>query len=350
MSSGDGRTNDSQGWPLTVFDKETEACEQAAAWVLRLRDSEDSDEDLKAFADWLAADETHLSLFNDAEALMDALQGNEAEPRLMELQKSALDRAPPEKRPLASPGRRQFLAAAAAGIAAVGVGFLWWTRSGGKSETFATGIGEQRDIQLADGSQVKLDALTTLKVAYSPGQRRLQLMSGRAFFKVAKDKNRPFKVEVDARNVVALGTAFSVERAAHGMTVVLHEGRVAVSDPAQAQPIEMAPNQLLVLQDNTPPELLKAVNINRALAWRDGQIVFDNVSLGEAIVRMNAYSKTQIEASAAGAAGAHMTGLRVSGAFTAGDSNGFAEAMAAYFNLKIVRDNGKIILKPEGKS
>ncbi|WP_457832782.1 FecR domain-containing protein, partial [Staphylococcus aureus] len=76
---------------------------------------------------------------------------------------------------------------AALGIAAVVASltiFSAWPLSG---DRYATAIGEQRTIRLADGSKVMLDTDTVLTVAFEEKARRISLARGQAYFTVAHD-------------------------------------------------------------------------------------------------------------------------------------------------------------------
>ncbi|HVZ30451.1 MAG TPA: hypothetical protein VG839_08665, partial [Asticcacaulis sp.] len=100
------------------------------------------------------------------------------------------------------------------------------------------------------------------------------------------------------------------------------------------------------LSDQVAPVLSNGIDTGRALAWRDGQIVFDDVDLTTAVARMNTYSHMPIVLEDGD--GAKLANLRISGVFTAGDSVSFAEAMQAYFNLSVRRSGKAITLRPTG--
>jgi transmembrane sensor len=81
---------------------------------------------------------------------------------------------------------------------------------------YATKVGEQRQVRLADGSLAALNTDSQLDVAYSTGRRDLTLRQGEAWFQVAHNAARPFEVHVGPVHVRATGTAFSVRRADKG--------------------------------------------------------------------------------------------------------------------------------------
>ena len=86
-------------------------------------------------------------------------------------------------------------------------------------------------IALADGSAVRLNGQSQLRVVLGERERRLRL-KGEGFFEVAPDKSRPFSVEVDGARITAVGTRFNVDERqtpdGKVVEVVVFEGIVRV--------------------------------------------------------------------------------------------------------------------------
>lgn len=92
-----------------------------------------------------------------------------------------------------------------------------------------TGVAEQRDVTLEDGSKVALDAGSAIAVRYGAGRREIDLLSGQAFFEVATNRSRPFVVHAAGVDVTVTGTAFSVGASDSGVTVAVQSGSVDVA-------------------------------------------------------------------------------------------------------------------------
>jgi transmembrane sensor len=75
---------------------------------------------------------------------------------------------------------------------------------------YSTSPGQQRQITLADGSQITLNTDSAISVDFDPQQRRIRLIAGEAYFTIAPDNGRPFVVTTDEGEVQALGTAFDI--------------------------------------------------------------------------------------------------------------------------------------------
>ncbi len=95
-------------------------------------------------------------------------------------------------------------------------GNLVYRATAGKStvvyyNTVATPAGGQYRVTLADGTQVWLNALSTLRfpTSFNGADRTVQL-TGEAYFEVARNKSSPFHVKVNGVDVAVFGTSFNV--------------------------------------------------------------------------------------------------------------------------------------------
>ncbi|QIL40049.1 FecR family protein [Pedobacter sp. HDW13] len=78
--------------------------------------------------------------------------------------------------------------------------------------SFTTKSGERKKIMLQDGTSVLLNAKSNLTITKGFNDKcREVTLTGEAFFDVAHDKNRPFKVHTSDFNINVLGTAFNVK-------------------------------------------------------------------------------------------------------------------------------------------
>ena len=101
---------------------------------------------------------------------------------------------------------------------------------------YTTGIGEHRDVALADGSIVHLNAATSISVRFTDEAREIDLRQGEALFEVAHDLSHPFRVHAAARTIEDVGTAFDVDRQGMSVEVAVSEGTVVVSAPGVVAP------------------------------------------------------------------------------------------------------------------
>ncbi|WIO74927.1 FecR domain-containing protein [Porticoccaceae bacterium LTM1] len=127
------------------------------------------------------------------------------------------------------------LSVAAMLLVAVSVAFVGW-QSGyfdGSPEVvegqrFITRVGEQKTIQLEDGSELILNTNTQAIVEMRPDKRIVFLDKGELYLDVEKDEERPFVVLTSDRAVTVLGTQFSVMNEGGLYRVSVNEGKVAL--------------------------------------------------------------------------------------------------------------------------
>jgi transmembrane sensor len=166
---------------------------------------------------------------------------------------------------------------------------------------------------LPDGSIVELKTGAEIATEFTrdgPGPRRVILRRGEAYFTVAKNPQRPFIVVAGGIEVRAVGTAFSVDRWAGAVEVLVTEGRVAVdhtmpvADIAGTAPVAAqstpplafvdAGNRAVVSGNATDKEArvqrVSSEEINERVAWRVPRLEFNATPLAEVIALCNRHA------------------------------------------------------------
>lgn len=249
-------------------------------------------------------------------------------------------------------GLRRSLRGRTLGPAAIGgaaaclvlVTAFWWQNRGALS----TGVGEQELVQLKDGSSVRLDTDSRVRVRFGDRNRRVVLEQGRALFTVAPDPSRPFVVDAGPARVTAIGTAFDVRRDRGFVTVTLLSGEVRVDSPAGAGPPpgrSLAPGQQMIV--TAAGRETRPVDLAAQTSWTQGLLVFRDTPLGAAVDEVNRYLTARIELDAA-----RLESVAVNGVFRTGDGDAFVAAASDLFGLQAARSpDGSVTLKaPENKS
>jgi transmembrane sensor len=278
---------------------------EAAAWLTVLGREHVTEEDRAELKRWLRQSERHRAAFEALGALWDDLE------ILKDLDDigAAMSRVPEARVPFLR--RRGFLATAACfAVAIVGASafYVYGARSTVQTATFATGVGEQRTVELSDGSQLQLNTDTGIRVLYSRSERTVRLDRGEAHFDVAKSKRRPFRVSAGSSVVTAVGTAFTVRRRSDDFAeVTVEEGTVALTSAAgsgtisdkTADPSPLArltAGQSVVFDEHVETiRQLPEAEIRRKLAWRQGVLVFSGEPLVEVIAEISRYTDIKIE-------------------------------------------------------
>lgn len=222
--------------------------------------------------------------------------------------------------------------------------------------SYTSQIGEQRIVALPDGSRMSLNTATRVRVDFTAKRRAVTVEDGEVLFEVAKDARRPFVVQVAGTEVVATGTEFLVRynqdaKADEALAVTLVEGQVIVrgeagrATPSLAEPVVMQPGQRVRVGRSASAQAAVQLDrrvIDEALAWRRGNVVFNDVTLPDAAAEMNRYSATLVTVE-----GEALSRLGVSGSFRAGDNVGFARALAEVFGLAVHAQGDQLVLAPK---
>lgn len=221
-----------------------------------------------------------------------------------------------------------------------------------------TQVGEQKPINLADGSVIHLNTNSLVSIQFSENERRIVLQRGEAHFDVAHDESRPFVVEASGNTVTAVGTAFNVQLMNDKeFELLVTEGRVLVKDSLlaslqksgpmlqehalQGKGILMGSGEKAVFNGLvSQSEKLSLDQVQRDLAWQQGMLVFQGEPLMEALKEVSRYTSINFEISDEA-----VKERRVAGYFKAGDINGLLFALKNNFQIDHQKlDDNRIIL------
>lgn len=146
--------------------------------------------------------------------------------------------------------------------------------------TVSTPRGGQHHLVLSDGTQVWLNAASSIKypVKFTGGTRSVTV-SGEAYFEVAPDAAAPFRVISRAQTIEVLGTHFNINAYADERQVktTLLEGAVRVLADA-GNSVTLKPGQQAILQPGQQVTVGNA-DVETAIDWKNGDFVFSNQTL-----------------------------------------------------------------------
>jgi len=142
--------------------------------------------------------------------------------------------------------------------------------------------GEEKELTLADGSKVWLNAASTLKYPLSfNGRERVVQLSGEAFFEVTKNSDMPFRVMIRDAEVNVLGTRFNVmayiDEPVNQTTLI--EGSVKIV--SGSQDVTLKPGQQAEIRylETSAPIRVTSINAEDILSWRDGAATFRDADI-----------------------------------------------------------------------
>lgn len=332
--------------------------EAAFDWIARADAGLTPDEEAQLAA-WLAADRRHYGAYVRARAVFGQARRIKAfahspdpddwAPYLYaenDSQLSAAEENTGDSVPASGLSRRAFLGGVGGAVAASAIAAVFLTRGQpAQALTFQTGLGERRDIRLADGTRVALNTDSQVRVLFNNKLRTVELVRGEALYDVAYDKHRPFVVEANGFKVRASEASFVIQELPDTRPQLIVKHGIVDLTPADATSLAVAaPTKITFLTGNhLSGTVLTPEAMDRELLWREGKIAFDDTPLKTAIAAFGRYEPVHIEV-----ADPQLLDRTVSGVFSADDQLGFAKVVAQLFDLDTRLDNGTITLRSKG--
>lgn len=323
--------------------------ERASDWYVRHRDEELTPADKERFLEWLSASPQHTSEYLAIARLSGGFKAAISDLGLCE--KSLLQEieasAPPTvaRLPVSRkvPSRVRSFSIAASLLLSLGAAlaayFLTAPGYAGLPRSIAVAHGEQRTVQLRDGSVMHVNASSKVRIRYSRAERLIELEQGQALFEVARDATRPFRVRAGVADVVAVGTQFDVyRRPGQDVTVTVVQGKVEVvpdrqresrvtpehSDAVQ-RAYRLSAGEQVRIGGAAAPVRAVAVDARSATAWVRREIIFEGEALGDVADEFNRYVPVPIEIE-----DASLRDLKVNGVFNAYDVESFIVFLKQY--------------------
>jgi transmembrane sensor len=307
--------------------------EEAARWVVRVDAGDLSESERSAFEAWKAVP-AHSEAYQRLRAHWTDLDGL-----------ADLHRKPAGPPAVLRWGGLGLAAAVIIAVAAVGL----WPRTPSPATpatvqqasapavaVYETALGGQQRIPLADGSVITLNTASQVEVRMTPAERSVRLLTGEAFFEVAHDTSRPFRVYAGDGVTQAVGTAFSVRLEKNGVEVVVSEGRVAysrVADRIDDAVAYVAAGEAATFGDKVKLiETVDAAEVDRKLSWRQGRLVFAGEPLSSVVADIARYTDIQFEF-----ASPELASMPIGAYFEVGEVDRMLEALQTTLGLKVER-------------
>lgn len=333
----------------------------AADWFARLQEPDVSLEETLAWQRWMNEDPRHAQAFSDIEEVAATLHtmNRPALAHARAEMQDEYDGSVPiaDWRPPERSAARTFAIAASVLLVSATLGWLAFRKESPlltpRMTAFETGIGENREVSLTDGSRVMLGGNTRLEIALGKTERRLVLSRGEAFFNVAKDKTRPFTVDAGEAKIVAVGTEFNVRRGGDRVVVAVVEGQVLVEPASPLLPTRLlrklnrrlaavpvsAGEQIAADRSGTDLEV-RTADSSSATAWQTGRLAFRREPLRYALEDVNRYAAKPIVI-----VDKSIGEMQITGTVVDGNVTGWIASLESTFGLTGVEEKERIVLR-----
>jgi transmembrane sensor len=354
---------------------------EAVEWFLHFQDTTRSEQNRRAFSEWLLRSPAHVDEYLRVSCTWRALSvGNEGDletgmliteaknhhelDNVVRLQGQFSPHSPLEGGESGHRFPRRGWAGALAASLVLGIGLWVAYVSWHSAMTFKTAVGEQRSFALQDGSVVFLNTNSEVRIRGSSAERQIDLVRGEARFKVAKDPGRPFTVATTKAAVRALGTLFNVRADPLSTQVAVLEGQVEVVVAARApetdlqkplpegspavssralSSIRLAAGQRAAVT-NLGIEANAGAPIESVMAWTERRLVFRDQPLSAVVREFNRYRMRPLVLD-----DPDLAALKISGVFDLSDPESLIAYLGVYEGVQVDRKadgSGHLIRRP----
>lgn len=242
--------------------------EEAAAWVIRLRDPATAD--WEGFTAWLEADPSHNDLYETV-----ALADRDYEDLIaVAAARPASNDNPPAARP-----RARLIALWSSAVAAVVVAAVGYPLLTGAPASYAveTPAGQHDSVRLADGTRIDLNGGS--RITLRKGDNRYaSLERGEATFTVTHDPKNPFTVHVGDDVVQDVGTVFNVLRDKDMLETAVSSGAIVYNPDGAA--VRVVAGQMLRLSADGETVTVSPIEATNVASWRSGRLIYKRAPLG----------------------------------------------------------------------
>lgn len=333
--------------------------EDAASWLALLDSSNCTPRDRTQFARWLSEDPLHQGAFEELSEVWARLHTLSDIPAMIEHPDVIPFPVRDETRIFRDnlPAQKPEWSTLVASLIVI-VGVFFHLSFDTPSDMHVTQVGQIQQIALADGSQVELNARSTIEVQINEKRRDIRLNDGEAVFHVMKDE-RPFVVRTELARISAVGTEFSVRSGPSSVEISVIEGLVSVAATSSDAALTEYESDLLVrftdevallgagqrlelTRERQRFETLPVDALDAELSWRNGEIVFSDTPLIAAIAQLRRYHGIMITVG-----DPRLNSLRISGRFPTTDIEQFLIMLQREHNISVQNnDDIHVVLHP----
>lgn len=288
----------------------------AADWLTLLMSEEASEADRQRWRQWRAAHPENDLAWRHIESIVGQLRQLPAEAAMQAM------RAPASR-------RKALRLLAGAGMAGTAVllarhGDLWQ----GLAADYRSATGQQRRLELPDGTRLLLNTATAVDVHFTAAGRAVMLRYGEVAIETGHADGRPFVLRTADGEVRPLGTRFTVRAGPAGTAVAVQEGAVAL-EPRQGPSLALNAGQVALLRA-WGAERPRAANAQDD-AWTRGQLMAADTRLADFLADLGRYRAGWLRCHPA------VADLRFSGVYPLADTERVLRALEQALPIRLLR-------------
>jgi ferric-dicitrate binding protein FerR (iron transport regulator) len=156
-------------------------------------------------------------------------------------------------------------------------------------QIFSVPFGSKSKLLMVDGTEININSGSelTYSSSFSP-QNRIVTLKGEAFFNVKPDATHPFIIKTKDYDVKVTGTQLNVCNYSddHFSSTTLAEGKICLNIQNSTKLIEVKPGEKFLLDRNEKKYTIKPTDVDKELAWKDGEFIFKTIPFPELVKRL----------------------------------------------------------------
>jgi transmembrane sensor len=197
-------------------------------------------------------------------------------------------------------------------------------------------------VTLADGSKVYLDNYSSIRYPkqFNGDVRDMSLTKGQAFFKIHKNPEKPFVVNINHSSVTVLGTSFNIDRRNGQIAVNVSTGKVKFQAYGNNKSVSILPAGTGVIFYEAEGKLVK-LNIpeQNNKAWLTHELNFVDTPLPEVFSQLEDCYKIKI-----GILGSVARSKKLNASFSGSPLNDILEILQETYPIKVKKVSNDSLL------
>lgn len=295
--------------------------ERAVEWMVELQTPPVGPDTLAQWQQWRAQDPEHERAWQRIEAFGERFSGLLQNAHIAQATLNASDRPDLQRRRAIK--ALALLVSLGAGAWAGRDTAIWQN----VSADYHSGVGEQRQLTLADGTHVLMNTDTAIDVRFDADARLLRLLRGEVQIRTGIDQaGRPFLARTAQGRIETINSRFLLRQAKGFSRVAVAEGSVSLFAGKHPVLTLQAGQQVMF----TPDELGPVRSVSDVdLAWTDRIIIANDQRLEDFLAEVNRYRSGHLGCSA------DVANIRVAGTYPLADTDKILQTLGATLNLQV---------------
>lgn len=302
--------------------KHQQIYQEAAEWIIKIQQATLNETEQAEFEQWKTQSSMHQAAWSKAERLLNGLYTfpDDGQKLIVQANKKAQFNM-----------SKLFIVVGLFGFGSMllwntDYKYQWWA-------DYSASVGQQKQVELEDGTQLQLNTQSAVDVRYTTQQRSLYLHYGEIQVHTAQEQNalyRPFFVETESANLQALGTVFNVQYLKNNenntcLGVIESAVKVSLNRSKQTKTVHAGEQ---ICFDEQHFSTVQKLDPN-VLAWKNQMVMAFEMPLEQLLKEVGRYQHQYVDIDP------DLKSLKVSGSYPVNDFSTLKTALELSYPVKV---------------